>query len=1114
MPVERRERDADSAADGATAGSVVPMSSAAATAPAFEPACTFPYKLDVFQQRSIEILEAGESVMVSAHTSAGKTTVAIYAIARALKQRKRVIYTSPIKALSNQKFKELTDRFDSVGLMTGDTTIKPDADCLVMTTEILRSMLYRGTEMLREVGCVIFDEVHYMRDKARGVVWEETIIMLPEMCQCVFLSATIPNAAQFAAWFEKIHPTAKCHVVHTDYRPVPLQHYLFPIGASGIFLTIDEQSKFREDSFKQAMQLVRPGGGEGGGAGGAAVGGEDGGGGDGPSKGNSRHKRQNEQAQVRSGVMNIVQLVMERDMYPAIVFCFAKTECEKNAMTLAKINFNSKEEEDQVAEVYQNAIESLSEDDRGLPAVEHLLPLLRRGVGIHHSGLLPILKEVVELLFGAGLVKCLFSTETFSMGLNMPARTVIFTGVKKFDGSENRLLTGGEYIQMSGRAGRRGLDRVGIVISMIDSSVDPDKLREMMSGGADVLNSSFHLTYNMVLNLLRVEDADPQFIMVRSFSQFQREGKRPQLEAQTAALRKKLAGLSVSDEHAEIIEEFVNCQAQIASMRRQLRALIHQPRYLISFLTGGRPIHIVRSADGVDFGWGVCTGGYRCLKGAGHAADEAMLSDASEWTVDVACLCFKREASLTSAAQSATPCSLKDYASDVAELATLTFSLLDVHEVSRMRMTLPDQPFTSADGKQRIVQTIAAMSRQYNDQLPALTAKELGASGTMAAAAAASTATGSAADRAKQQQHALEQQSSAYDKLSARIDRLQKQFDANELRVALVARDAAVAKAAAGANQRRRRAGARGGGGGDDDDDHDGSDDEGKDDDDDNNTDAAADAADAADVDAPTAALLAAHTTYLKRREIVAEVALIQGSIEAMQEAVLQDELKKMIRVMRRMDYLDRDNILMRKGRVACEITTSDENELLLTELLFRGTLNNMETEMVVALLSCLVNVSKQPDGFKLAEEFQWPLQELRDIVKRIAAVSLESGLTFSGALLDVDATSKADAAAATEAAGGGGRNQKSVVDEKVQPSLMEVTYRWAKGAKFIEVIGLTQAYEGDIVRMMRRLEELLRQMATAAKSPAVGSPELHDKFMAGIAMIKRDIVFASSLYL
>jgi ATP-dependent RNA helicase DOB1 len=219
------------------------------------PAKSYNFQLDPFQQVSIYSIQRNESVLVSAHTSAGKTVVAEYAIAQCVKNNQRVIYTSPIKALSNQKYREFAAEFGDVGLMTGDVTINPTATCLVMTTEILRSMLYRGSEIMREVGWVIFDEIHYLRDKMRGVVWEETIILLPDKVRYVFLSATIPNAMQFAEWITKIH-NQPCHVVYTDFRPTPLQHYFFPSGADGINLIVDEKGVFREENFQKCMSAI------------------------------------------------------------------------------------------------------------------------------------------------------------------------------------------------------------------------------------------------------------------------------------------------------------------------------------------------------------------------------------------------------------------------------------------------------------------------------------------------------------------------------------------------------------------------------------------------------------------------------------------------------------------------------------------------------------------------------------------------------------------------------------------------------------------------------------------------------------------------------------------
>ena len=228
---------------------------------------TFGFALDPFQEAAIACLHKRESVLVSAHTSAGKTVVAQYAMAMAMQANQRVIYTTPIKALSNQKFRDLGEAFEgvaaSIGLMTGDVTVNPDATCLVMTTEILRSMLYRGADEMREVAWVVFDEVHYLRDKERGVVWEESIVLLPPSIKLVFLSATIPNAREFAQWVAELK-RSPCHVISTDYRPTPLQHYMFPSGGQGLYLVLDEGGEFLEDNFMRmtaAMHESKAGGG-------------------------------------------------------------------------------------------------------------------------------------------------------------------------------------------------------------------------------------------------------------------------------------------------------------------------------------------------------------------------------------------------------------------------------------------------------------------------------------------------------------------------------------------------------------------------------------------------------------------------------------------------------------------------------------------------------------------------------------------------------------------------------------------------------------------------------------------------------------------------------------
>lgn len=553
-----------------------------------QPARTWSFTLDPFQQVSIASIERNESVLVSAHTSAGKTVVAEYAIAQCLKNNQRVIYTSPIKALSNQKYREFTAEFGDVGLMTGDVTINPTATCLVMTTEILRSMLYRGSEIMREVAWVIFDEVHYLRDKSRGVVWEETIILLPDKVRYVFLSATIPNAMQFAEWITKTHKQP-CHVVYTDFRPTPLQHYFFPAGADGIHLVVDEKGVFREENFQKAMSSI------------ADKHGDD------PVDAMAKRKGRGKDKKLNKGgnkgpsdIYKIVKMIMMKNYNPVIVFSFSKRECENLAISLSQLAFNDDSEKAMVAKVFTSAIEMLSEEDRNLPQIGNMLPLLRRGIGVHHSGLLPILKETIEILFQEGLIKVLFATETFSIGLNMPAKTVVFTSVRKFDGVSQRWVTPSEFIQMSGRAGRRGLDERGIVIMMIDEKMEPAVAKEIVRGEQDKLNSAFYLGYNMILNLMRLEGISPEFMLEQCFYQFQNTASVSGLEKELSDLEIEKAGMEIADEAT--VKDYYELRRQLDTYTRDMRDVITHPNYCLQFMQQGRLVRI--KYKDYDFGWG------------------------------------------------------------------------------------------------------------------------------------------------------------------------------------------------------------------------------------------------------------------------------------------------------------------------------------------------------------------------------------------------------------------------------------------------------------------------------------------------------------------------------
>ena len=286
-------------------------------------------------------------------------------------------------------------------------------------------------------------------------------------------------------------------MVYTDFRPVPLQHFIFPAGGEGIFLIVDEKGRFREDNFKKALSTMSSG-----------------------VESLVRDQKKVRRNTDGSDLNKIISLIVEKKLNPVIVFSFSKREVEGYAMSMQKLDLTTEDEKEEIVTMYNSAMSSLSQEDRELSQIQQMVPILKRGIGIHHGGLLPIVKEIIEILFGLGRLKILFSTETFSMGLNMPARTVVFTAVRKFDGENFRWLAGGEYIQMSGRAGRRGIDDKGITILMVDEKMEPEVAKGMLKGNADPLNSSFHLNYNMLISSLRIEDSDPEYIIRRSFHQF------------------------------------------------------------------------------------------------------------------------------------------------------------------------------------------------------------------------------------------------------------------------------------------------------------------------------------------------------------------------------------------------------------------------------------------------------------------------------------------------------------------------------------------------------------------------------------------------------------------
>ncbi|KAF6221727.1 hypothetical protein HO133_001695 [Letharia lupina] len=527
---------------------------------------TWPFELDTFQKEAVYHLENGDSVFVAAHTSAGKTVVAEYAIALAARHMTKAIYTSPIKALSNQKFRDFRIGFQDVGILTGDVQINPEASCLIMTTEILRSMLYRGADLLRDVEFVIFDEVHYVNDLERGVVWEEVIIMLPEHVTLILLSATVPNTYEFASWVGRTKKK-DIYVISTPKRPVPLEHYLW--ADKTMHKIIDADKKFLDKGWKEANIAMsgrdksqsaveasgsatqRGASNARGGRGqvqrdGPARGGQQRGGtqsqgrfqaprGVGNIARTGRGGGRTSAAQDRNIWVHLIQHLKKHDLLPACIFVFSKKRCEQNADALSNLDFCTALEKSAIHMTIERSIARLKPEDRLLPQIRRLRELLSRGVAVHHGGLLPIVKEVVEILFAKTLVKVLFATETFAMGLNLPTRTVVFSGFRKHDGRAFRDLLPGEYTQMAGRAGRRGIDPVGSVVivnSNSDEAPPAATLKQMILGDPTKLRSQFRLTYNMILNLLRVEALKIEEMIKRSFSENATQALLPEQEKQ------------------------------------------------------------------------------------------------------------------------------------------------------------------------------------------------------------------------------------------------------------------------------------------------------------------------------------------------------------------------------------------------------------------------------------------------------------------------------------------------------------------------------------------------------------------------------------------------------
>lgn len=533
-----------------------------------DPPINYKFPLDPFQQHAMKAICNEENVLVTAKTGSGKTLVGEIQIAYSLRKGKRVFYTTPIKSLSNQKFHDLKKQFSNstVGIMTGDIKFCPDASIVIMTTEILLNLLFKKDSTTKALGltagiscedldAVIFDECHYINDKDRGHVWEEVMILLPPEVKMVMLSATLDHPEYFAEWLGELKQRP-INVISTEYRIVPLTHTLWYDNKSHILM--DSKNiyndkvykdwidwRFNQDlahtKFQEKVKTARAGGTEG------AISGK--------VRPVSFLHQMNE----------LITTLQSKELLPALFFVLSRKDCEKYAQKVEGSLITSSETSD-VRHIWNFHLRHHRESLEKLPQYHHLYDLVLRGIAFHHSGIVPMLKEIIELLFGKGLLKILFATETFAVGINMPTKTAVFVGLKKYDDEKSgmRMLTTAEYLQMAGRAGRRGLDTMGTVIYLPDRDpVEPSEMKAMMCGGKAPVTSRMEFDYKFILKTIQSGNRDWLDLLEKSYWRRQRETVVSAIKADQVQLLNRLKTIIVMDEEANALTEKFTLEREI-----------------------------------------------------------------------------------------------------------------------------------------------------------------------------------------------------------------------------------------------------------------------------------------------------------------------------------------------------------------------------------------------------------------------------------------------------------------------------------------------------------------------------------------------------------------------
>ncbi|KAH7886164.1 ATP-dependent RNA helicase [Phlebopus sp. FC_14] len=961
-----------------------------------EMAHKYPFELDTFQKEAVYHLEMGDSVFVAAHTSAGKTVVAEYAIALAEKHMTRAIYTSPIKALSNQKFRDFKQTFSSssVGILTGDVQINPEASCLVMTTEILRSMLYKGADLIRDVEFVIFDEVHYVNDAERGVVWEEVIILLPDHISIILLSATVPNTKEFADWVGRTKKK-DIYVISTAQRPVPLEHYLY--AGRDMFKIVNAQRRWVAEGYKEAGEALKrkqdrereaaglPPVQRVGARGAASRGGQRG---MAPQRGGQRGVVPNGTVPrgrgggppriIHTGAdknlyVHLLNHLQKKGLLPVVVFTLSKKRCEESASTLTNADLCTAVEKSEVHVAVEKALSRLKGSDKKLPQIGKMRDLLSRGIGVHHGGLLPIVKEVVEILFARGLVKILFATETFAMGVNMPAKCVVFSSIRKHDGRSFREIRPGEYTQMAGRAGRRGLDTFGtVVIVTSDDLPEQGVLTTMILGTPAKLQSQFRLTYNMILNLLRVEALRVEEMIKRSFSENASQRLLPDQQKEVAKHERTLSSLSSleCETCSSDIERYHNTMHTVVTYNNSLLMMVANQ----NILGCGRVI-ILRDSHFLPFAAAVLL--RPDLRESGSGKRYFVLALVSQKTKSGK---FDVDEDAVPPRWPPHPELLK---TDQATYQLSSVPLRSIAFITNRTMKVDALGIIDAHKKSLALEAITSLGSAVHDWITSGTVPEVDW-GRM---------------RTLDFQEALRARNEVFKNLErmscTQCGHFEEHYD-----------------------------------------------------------------------------ILHGHMVLRARIETLKN-AISEQNLE------LIPDYEQRIEVLKELRFINENSTVQLKGRVACEINSV--NELVLTELILENTLANYEPEEVVALLSCFV------------------FQEKTDIEPIIPKKLLEGIKAI---------------AVVTDRVGRIQDRHKVAAEEfrsTLKTGLVEVVYEWAKGMPFDQITSLTDVPEGTIVRVITRLDETCREVKDAAR--VIGDAELFKKLEEAQAKIKRDIVFAASLY-